>query len=173
MAVDAIHSLALAQKVLKLADHSQHLLTARNCQILFRFLADADLREIEKVDRLLTDKGLNEQFFEQMVRPVPATGGQSEALTEVGVGLEGQVSQVMSLVASARSTTSEYGDSLKAADGQLADATDQTDLKVVINSLVQATLGMEQTAQSLLRDAGVETFEAVKLLEMKLENSVG
>lgn len=54
------------------------------------------------------------------------------------------------LVASARSTDKrEYGNSLKAADGQLSGATDHVDLKGGINSLAQATLGMEQTAQSL------------------------
>lgn len=86
---------------------------------------------------------LHEAFFTSQVR-------EAKLLTDLGDKLAKQISGVMTHIESAGAQTQAYGQALGAAHGKLATAaTDQTALKAVVDTLVNATHAMEQRTKTL------------------------
>jgi len=147
---DYDRSFAQAHQAMYLMVERRCPATPQNYELWYNYASGHNLTLMAEVDQAMGDgqtlpQSAADKIYEENLSP--AMG--SEKVNEISSQMSGQMQNVLTLLESLQGNTSTYGESLGTASEELDGNSDPTALKVIVDRMLTATQGMEQSNQDL------------------------
>ena len=143
-------SLAQAHKALALMVERRCPATPQNFELWYNYSSGHNRALMAEVDRAVGEEGtLPQTMADKIYDENLTTAPDAAAISEISSKMDGELTQVMTTLASAQGQTSDYGQSLGSASQELDDASDTNDVRDIVTRLLASTQAMQDHNKAL------------------------
>ena len=157
---------SLARQALEAMEAAGVWPTPLNFELWLHYLGDPDTPLGREMRRLL-DEGspFTEDVSERLVAEYLPRGRLSDEIHDAGLMLNRELNTVAEVIAEARSSQAEYGQTLAQAEAGMSDEVGVSDLRKLVGGLTDATRKIHQQNTSLEKRLEASTREVAQLRE--------
>jgi diguanylate cyclase len=138
--------------------------TPRHFEIWYTYATGYNPSLNQMVNELLTRNGtLSDVDINNIFETYISANRLTERIDDVGSQVMGEIEQVMAMIGAAAGSASSYTESLVDVTQKLGAAADEPAVRVIVESLVQATQEMEKNNQALEERLSASKLEITEL----------
>lgn len=148
--VDFERALEMAKRAIAYSQKHRMAPTPRNFEIWYEYVSGTNPDLNEDIDRCLADgKSLDGSLSSELHNQYLSPTRNAENVEVLSAKISQEIEQAIAVISAAAGSNSAYGDSIQGVGNQLGKVKTPDDLKSVIETLVQASRGMEKNSRQL------------------------